>query len=167
LSVLAVVVSFYQARIAEKQAHASVWPYLSIGYNVNDGSDAAGFTWTVDNNGLGPAILESVEVTVDGVPRQGWADVTAAIGLVPGSLRTTSSLNGRVLPPSINRETTIDAIHLPTLADARLFYRARDRIKMSICYCSVYDECWIVRSAVPKVERVARCETAGTVQFRN
>ena len=25
-----------QARIAERQAHASVWPYLSIGYTVND-----------------------------------------------------------------------------------------------------------------------------------
>lgn len=165
IAVLAVVVSFYQARIAENQAHASVWPYLSIGYNMYDGSDGPGFTWTVDNNGLGPAVLQSVVVKVDGAPRKTWRDVITALGIQPDIMRTTSSLHGRVLPPNINRETTVQAIHIPTLADARLFNKARDRVTMDICYCSVYDECWIARFEDARVERVSHCEPAGALEF--
>jgi hypothetical protein len=36
---------------------------------------------------------------------------------------------------------------------------------MSICYCSVYDDCWIARRQSPVQESVERCETTGTKQF--
>jgi hypothetical protein len=162
LSVLAVVVSFSQARIAERQAHASVWPYVSIGYSMYDGSDAPGFTLTVDNDGLGPAIIDSVVVSVDGVARRSWADVIAALGMPDSMPHTTSSINGRVLPPNLNRETTVQAIHLPVVDDARKVAAQKQRIKIEICYCSVYDECWIAEFLGARVTRVDHCDATGT-----
>jgi hypothetical protein len=70
-----------------------------------------------------------------------------------------------VLPPNINRETTVQAIHLPTLSDAKAFSHERARITMNICYCSVYDECWIARVNDSHVERVSHCEPAGALEF--
>ncbi len=165
LSVLAVVVSFYQARIAERQAHASVWPYLSIGYSIYDQGDQQGFAWNVDNNGLGPALIRSVTVSVDGLPRKRWVDVIAALGLQPGFLRTTSSLGGRVLPPNINRETTVAAIRVLSLPEAKVFAQAVERLKMDICYCSVYEECWIAHFREQRIDDVARCESTGPLEF--
>jgi len=55
---------------------------------------------------------------------------------------TVSSINGNVLPPSTNRETTIAAIRATRPDEAKALFDAKDRFKMSVCYCSVYDECW-------------------------
>jgi hypothetical protein len=166
VSLLALFVSFYQARIAERQAHASVWPYLSIGYDVNDEGEARGFTWTVENNGLGPALFQSVIVSVDGKPKKTWAEVCIAVGIKNEHFSATnSSLSGRVLPPDMNRETTIAAFHAISAPEAELFHDARDRLAMDICYCSVYEECWVAHYQQQRVESVARCETAGTIQF--
>lgn len=60
VSVCALCLSIYQVRLARKQQLASVWPYLSIGGHST--TNAAQQTWgiTVTNDGLGPAIVESV-----------------------------------------------------------------------------------------------------------
>jgi hypothetical protein len=36
---------------------------------------------------------------------------------------------------------------------------------MTICYCSVYDDCWIAHREDPVVQPVPRCDTRGTLQF--
>jgi hypothetical protein len=38
---------------------------------------------------------------------------------------------------------------------------------MEICYCSVYDDCWIARWQVSKVDPVERCDTAGKASFED
>jgi hypothetical protein len=167
LSVLAVIVAFYQARIAEQQAHASVWPYVTIGYSIYDGSESPGFTWNIDNNGLGPAIIKSVVVSVDGTPRKSWPEVLAALGLPADLPKTTSSVHGRVLPPNLNRETTIQALHVPSIPEAKQLAAALSRLAMDICYCSVYDECWTAHFLEPRVEKIAHCDPHAATQFEH
>ena len=162
LSVLAVIVSFYQARIAEKQAHASVWPYVSVGASMYDSGDAPGFTITVENNGLGPAIIESVIVSVDGKALRTWPEVHAALGLPEVMSQTTASFNGHVLPPNLNRDTAIQALHLPNVDNARALFQQRKRLGIELCYCSVYDECWTAKFLEPHVTRVDHCDSTGT-----
>ena len=166
VSLAALFVSFYQARIAERQAHASVWPYVSVGYDINDEGPRQGFTWTVENNGLGPALIQSVIVTLDGKPQRDWSALCVALGITNRQFASTSSaLAGRVLPPDTGRETTIDAIHVISMPEALVFHNARPRLGMDICYCSVYEECWVAHFGRQKVDKVDRCDTANTVQF--
>jgi hypothetical protein len=165
VSALALFVSFYQAKIAERQAHASVWPYVSIDYDINDQGDRSGFIWTVQNNGLGPALIQSVIVSVDGQPQQDWKGVCRALGIKENFASTMSEVSGRVLPPDTNRETTIDAIHVISPGVAKVFFENRKRLSMEICYCSVYEECWVAHFGKQKVDKVDRCDTSGTVQF--
>jgi hypothetical protein len=154
-----------QTRLMQQQARAGVWPYLSIGYALVADGDKRGYTWRIDNDGVGPARIESVTLTLDGKPLEHWKDVFRALyGDVPVQA-TYSQIYGKVLPPSTNRETTIEAVHIPDPAQAKTFFEAQSRIEMSICYCSVYDDCWIARRQWPAQEPVARCDATGAKQF--
>jgi hypothetical protein len=171
VSFLALALSAYQARemsaqtrLMQSQARAGVWPYLSIGYSIDDAGEKPGYAFEIDNDGVGPARIESVTMTLDGKPVGTWREIFRAFfGDAPVSA-TYSKIYGKVLPPNTNRETTIEALRLSDIGQARAFYAAQDRLEMTICYCSVYDDCWIARRSDPEVQRVDRCEASG-VQF--
>jgi len=154
-----------QTRLMQSQSRASVWPYLSIGYSINDIGEKRGCTWEIDNDGVGPARIESVTLSLDGKVLRDWQEVFHALfgdAQVPA---TYSQIYGKVLPPNTNRQTTIEALHLTDMEQAKAFFRAQDRFDMTICYCSVYDDCWIARRQQAEVQTVATCDAATTVQF--
>jgi hypothetical protein len=68
-----------QTRLMQQQARAGVWPYLSIGYALVADGDKRGYTWRIDNDGVGPARIESVTLTLDGKPLEHWKDVFGAL----------------------------------------------------------------------------------------
>ncbi len=81
IGVLALLVSGYTAYIQRQQVRAQVWPYLLVGNY--DPERAIG----VLNKGVGPAIVGSVQVFVDGKPQRTWKQVFAALGLPDRGLR--------------------------------------------------------------------------------
>jgi hypothetical protein len=144
---------------------ASVWPHLAVGFNHTGDPEHPEFVWLIDNNGVGPALIKSVHVTLDGKPVHDWRPVFAALGADEERARV-SALNGEVLPPSLNRETAIHALRINRREDVEAFYAARSRFKMSVCYCSVYqDECWVAQWLTRDVQDVPRCE-AGADDFQ-
>lgn len=166
VSIFALAIGAWQTRLMQGQARASVWPHLEIGYTYNSNTDENGFIWRIDNNGVGPARIESVKLALDGKPMKTWRDVLVAFGF-KGEMRvsTTSLGGGQVIPPSLNRETAIDAIRVNQREAASTFKAAVPRLKMDICYCSVYDDCWVAHWQENKVDAVARCETAVETEF--
>jgi hypothetical protein len=174
-SLLALVTAIYQTRLMQSQtelmqtqSRASVWPYVSIGENDTRTAGQEAFTWRVDNNGVGPAKINSVVVMLDGQPYKTWKDIFHVLLPDEKTFRSSqTSINGTVQPPSLNRETTVEMIKLDTPAFAKAFLDAMEkkRFQMEICYCSVYDECWTTRISSARAAPVPRCETEGTVQF--
>jgi hypothetical protein len=158
VSIFALAIGAWQTRLMQSQARASVWPHLSIGYTYNRGADENGFVWSVDNNGVGPARIETVSVTFDGKPMKNWHEVLAALGFHDGIRSSTTSFSGDVIPPSLNRETAIAAIRVNQAEPAAAFKAAVARFAIDVCYCSVYDDCWIAHWDRPKVDAVDRCE---------
>jgi hypothetical protein len=147
-----------QTRLMQQQARAGVWPYLSIGYALVADGDRRGYTWRIDNDGVGPARIESVTLTLDGKPLEHWKDVFRALYGDAPVHATYSQIYGKVLPPSTNRETTIEAVHILDPEQAKTFFEAQSRIEMTICYCSVYDDCWIAHWQKTKSDPVDRCD---------
>lgn len=165
VSVFALAIGAWQTRLMQGQARASVWPFLSIGYTYSSNTDADGFVWHIDNNGVGPARVETVALQLDGKPMKNWTEVLKALGATSPINVSTTSFSGDVIPPSLNRETTINAIRVHQREVATLFKSAVDRFKMDVCYCSVYDDCWVAHWQKTKVDPVARCDDAGAAQF--
>ena len=168
VSVFALALGAYQTRLMQSQARASVWPYLSIGYTYSSNVDRDAFIRTVNDNGVGPAKVETVRVTLDGKPMHDWEQVLVALGAPSTSpSMATSSIGGEVIPPNTNRETTVAPIKLNERDVARLFKAAEHRLGMDICYCSVYDECWVAHWQRSRVDAVERCEALGGDAFSN
>ncbi|MBN8886306.1 MAG: hypothetical protein J0I77_11350 [Rudaea sp.] len=165
VSVFALALGAWQTRLMQSQARASVWPFLSIGYSYTSNVDPDSFIWQIDNNGVGPARVQSVSLSVDGKPMRHWEEVLVAIDAPPRRNLATTSLNGGVIPPSLNRETTIAAIRVNDREVAAHFKSSIARFRMDICYCSVYDECWVAHWQQSRVDPVERCGADGSVQF--
>lgn len=83
----------YTAEIQNKQVQAQVWPHLHLSQSTFPPSIH------VVNQGMGPAIVRSVEVLVNGKPQPDWDHVFAAVGM-QGNVNTQGpKLNGNVLAP--------------------------------------------------------------------
>lgn len=152
VGLLALLVSGYTAWIQRQQVRAEVWPYLTVAYQD------PGNKLTVFNKGVGPAIVRSVRVTVDGKPQPDWDRVLGALGL-PAANYGLSTISGTVLSPG-------DALSVVVFPDESAYARFRKAMSahglMDICYCSTLDECWVFedrRAPVnPVVRAVAQCE---------
>src|ERR1700679_3630097 len=86
LSMLALATSAYQSmlmrdqtQLMQVQSRASVWPSVSICENDTHTPTEDMFAWRVDNNGVGPAKIESVEVSLDDKPYRDWKTVAAVL----------------------------------------------------------------------------------------
>lgn len=169
LSIVALGISAYQTRVMQSQARASVWPYLAIGASFFDQGEKAGFRLNVSNHGVGPALIKSVRMAVDGKPVVNWDSYLKAT--IDRSRDQTQqvifSSFSAVLPPDSNRETTIEAITLKSPEDAAKAYAAMSRLKLDICYCSVYDDCWTAHLFSRTVDSVPNCPAPGPDDFQD
>ena len=160
ISALALAVGAYQTRLMQTQARASVWPYVVIGFNYADSGEHQGFELHVENNGVGPAIVQSTVVKLDGKPMKHWNDVIGDLEehrAGQSAQASLSGLHGIVIPPSTNRDTDVAAIHTTDAALGKLLYEARDRLSIDICYCSIYDDCWTSHWLQRKPEKSSSC----------
>ena len=73
VAVSALLVSMYQTKIMREQQRMSAWPYVRL-----IKSNVPSYARVIDNLGLGPALVRSVVITVDGRPTTTWAAVFRA-----------------------------------------------------------------------------------------
>ena len=139
VGLLALGVSAYTAYIQHQQVRAQVWPYLEAG---NDDGNQAIYVY---NKGVGPAIVRSAQVFIDGKPQTDWAHVLTALGVPPHDYMQ-STLNPDVISPG-------EGVRV-------LGFKGEDRWKdfrsgavarmtMDICFCSTLDECWMYHDEHP------------------
>jgi hypothetical protein len=157
-AIAAAVAALYQTSLARRQARAAAWPYLSQGNSLTAGRP---YTRTLANQGLGPARIRNVRVTVDGKPVADWdTAVLTLTGTPPGYFEYSWIGTGSVVSPG-----TIDTLlTLPSGAAAVAFWRgAPNRLTVYICYCSVYDECWMSKDRQPDPTPVKVCPDSSEV----
>jgi hypothetical protein len=143
-------VSAYQTYLTRQQAKVSAWPYVTQG-NTGNPLAEQGFARLVLNAGLGPALVRSMRIEIDGRAAANWREVFLR-GLRTDSARfvtrfgvttrtiTSTIARGTVLLPG----TTTEIIRIPGspfgAAVRDLLNDSRTRIR--VCYCSLYDDCW-------------------------
>jgi hypothetical protein len=129
---------------------ASTWPYLLVeSSNANpDGSKV--IHMDVTNSGVGPAKVETFEVFWKGKP---YASVNRLVADCCGyrsaevTSNRTAMMQGGVQGTVIRAAETRNFLSLLLAPDDETTWRALNvaRLRMSyrVCYCSVFDECWI------------------------
>ncbi|WP_448212401.1 hypothetical protein [Colwellia sp. MEBiC06753] len=122
------VVGIYSAYIDRAYARASVWPRVEI----MKSSTLDSFYYSIFNAGTGPALIQQVKVTVDGKVVKSWHDIE---GL---PVFTQSQVSRRILPA----QQTIKPLLYQGDKIADLL-KLNDSLTITLCYCSIYDECWL------------------------
>ncbi|MGH7620559.1 MAG: hypothetical protein ACREPM_25365 [Gemmatimonadaceae bacterium] len=135
VSVSAVVVGIYEASLQRAHDRAEVWPHVEAGAFTTP-TDA---TIYLENTGVGPAVINSIVVSVDSQPRQNWEGVMAA-------------LLGKAAPEHFSRSTAFDhslragdkvvMVDLPVAGLPPSFWNYIKRVGVTICYASVFGEHW-------------------------
>lgn len=134
VSLSAVVVGIYEASLQRAHDRAEVWPHVEVG-TFTTPTDA---TVYLENTGVGPAVINSIVVTVDGKPRRNWQEVVTA-------------LFGDAAPSRFGHETVRDhslragdKVVLLDLSAASVtgFWDEIRRVGVTVCYASVFGEHW-------------------------
>lgn len=133
--------ALYQSKVFSDQLSATVWPYLS--FNTTAGPST--FALTLENDGAGPAIIDSAQVFVDGktLPSMSGAllQLTAKRPRHGSFEYATSSIGpGQV----IRAGATALVVKLKT-RDLSSLAAAYHRLTMNVYYCSLLNRCWLVK----------------------
>ncbi|HEY6047655.1 MAG TPA: hypothetical protein VIV07_01260 [Sphingomicrobium sp.] len=162
----------------EKQVQAESLPYLEI-YTSDLAADnrTPELRLTVQNEGVGPARLAEVVMTVDGRP---VPDFNALVDrcCAPGLLRADPRIkqyrgirNGEVVLSTLRDRMirpgeSVDAIQWSmTPANKAVVDRLKGElispaVNLAICYCSVFEECWIRTDQDRRPVPVKQCPVA-------
>jgi hypothetical protein len=144
IGLLALAVSGYTAYVQRQQLRAQVWPSLQLKFSRTE------MRFFTTNQGTGPARITAMRVTVDGTPFPSWPAIQKALGFAGGERLRSSDLV----------ETTLSAGKELTIIDPADNEESRTRfmqllpggqhtVSMTICYCSVLDECWVTTLGSP------------------
>jgi hypothetical protein len=168
----------------EKLVEANSLPYLQSYYSdLEKDLHTPAFRLTVENQGVGPARIAEVTVTVDGKPVPNFNTLLehcCAPGLLAAADRgideydgiksgevVLSTLRDKMIRPG----ESVDAIdwHL-TQANRPVLDRLKSafgtgRIRTSICYCSVFEDCWTRSQLDRRPVPVNQCSPA-SVAYR-
>lgn len=141
VSVMTLFVYIYQARIMIAQQHTSVWPHLEVSDTYTSTDAEQDFYFEVSNKGVGPALVKQTKLTLDGKP---YANSMEMLGDLLGEKQRDSlwilysSVSNRVLAPG----DQVKIFHIKNWKGARIPNIEVKRIRFTVCYCSIYDDCW-------------------------
>lgn len=130
---LALAVSVYTARLQQLQVRAEVWPHLGWVF-VSDRQ-----ALQLVNKGVGPAHLHWVTIAAGETTLQRWEQLFDALSLSQAELGgvAVSSLEAQV----VGAGEVVTALQFDRQADWVAFQKARSRLRITLCYCSVLGEC--------------------------
>ncbi len=141
VSTATLFVYIYQTRIMLSQQRASVWPYVEWTYAMR--SDQ-GFSLTVANKGVGPAIVRSAKLTLAGEPIATARDLLGRYVALDSTALVTTTIDDRVIAPG--ERLTLFHIDVRDRDEYVDLHRKLDplfqNLEFRICYCSIYGDCW-------------------------
>lgn len=163
----ALFVAWDQSQVMRAQQHASVWPLLDYDFEIGPDADRLVVRLTVKNAGVGPALIESADLLVDGKPAARWSEIETTLfngeigkpGVVGGSDIEESVLapgdSIRVLQGGWPGDDEQVSEAFRALANSYVSGGGA-QVAISLCYCSVFDHCWRTHPA-RRAERVSKC----------
>lgn len=152
VSISAVAVGIYEASLQRAHDRAEVWPHLEIGTFV----DGPGARIIVENGGVGPAVIKSIGVAVDGRAQQSWAGVFASL---VGD-KTKQFGHQTIADLAIRAGDKLVLTTLPTDAFHGDFWDSVKRVDVVVCYTDVFEDAWRLTANLGsklKWERVKTC----------
>jgi hypothetical protein len=149
-----------QTRVLQEQLGAQVWPYVG----VSDTIDNATVAITMQNNGLGPAVVRSLTAAVDGRRQTSMIGVLHAvlgshlIARAPHGEHMRLAMNGGTAGSVLRPGDSTEILSLTSKTYARPLMLGVNRVTLQICYCAIVPgQCWFVDSEASDPQPVPAC----------
>lgn len=171
VSSLATCASWWQTRVIQQQLSAQVWPYFNVDENVTPDR----FSIVFKNDGLGPAVLRSVVIEVDGKPVGGFINMLHA--LIGPHLRARMR-RGEKLDLDLSTLSSGDVLRagetesVLSMTSKRFvppLFDAFGRVGFRACYCAIVPgACWLTDSRLAQDPRpVSSCPAVDSSLLNN
>lgn len=158
VSLVTAAATIHSAMTNRQYARASLWPNLVVGMSYNQN----GFSYLAMNRGTGPAKLQYMQVTYAGTPIKTWAELAAKL---PGPVKNTGQ--SQLVGATITANQMLEGFSLKNPDNAKAMFDLADNIKINVCYCSVYDECWLYHEETNQATPIAACPVNSPDAFKN
>ena len=166
VSALATAASWWQSHVVAEQLSSQVWPYLTISTTYDPHYVAV----EIENDGLGPAIIRSSVLSIDGTPYPNPVSAFARVFKKPARGTVSAQISG-LSPGSVIRaggSAKLFRLTAPWAAQQFGEAAASGRFDFRVCYCSLLGNCWTIsakqQSGDPQPLR--ECPPAGRDQYR-
>ncbi|WP_375287154.1 hypothetical protein [Sphingomonas sp.] len=160
ISLIVAYGTYVQAQATQRMQQAAAWPFVAYGTSNYTPDGKHRINLTLQNNGVGPALLGPIELRYRGKVMRGPRELLeACCGYHRGERMqlTTAPPTDVVLRPG-------ESIAFMELADvpanARLLPRLeteRWKVQVRSCYCSIFDECWTIDGIQSRPKPVETC----------
>ena len=150
ISTVAAIAAIYQTRVIAQEFSATVWPYVSF----DETNSPTGIELELRNDGLGPAIIRSVAITLDDKPQASIEAVLAAVAAgqpqaqaaARAALRAGERVTITMSTPNAGMVIPANEQHVLLRVDGAVLMQyikpAIKRVGISLCYCSLTGTCW-------------------------
>lgn len=151
VSAVSAIALIYQTRVIGAQYAATIWPYLTVNENYNGRQQQI----VLANDGMGPALIRSARLDLDGRPLQSWtAYMTRLMSDIEGAPRLGQSVGftaqgvgaGSTLRPGASL-TLFSASFSRGIASTAIGAILKHRLDLRFCYCSLNGSCWTMRAS--------------------
>lgn len=165
-AVVALYAALSEADAVRKQQAASVLPEVVIAQShVIGDENASYFAYKAYNWGIGPGRVRAVRITYDGAPMRDWNDLLKATGAVSEGQRP-SYFQSQIAGRTLTAEHIEEIFRTDNKQAAMVLRDASSDVEISVCYCSVFDECYLMpEQLVDGPTRVKTCPDYGDEAF--
>jgi hypothetical protein len=162
ISIALAYFSFVQADASRKMQRTETWPYVSYGTDNSSPEVHDEISFSLANDGVGPARLRAMEFSYNGKPMRDPVEfihdccAAEAKAAAKNLTFTTDRVDGVLRPGEKRRFIRLAR----TEQNAPLWTRLnKERWKVAIrtCYCSIFDDCWVFDSRAEQPAEVKNC----------
>jgi len=161
MSTLATGASWWQSRVVATQLSSQVWPYVAISTTTGPN----GLELNMTNDGLGPAVIRSLQLSVDGKPYSTFVAAERAL-LGPNAPPPRGSFASLGEGSVIRIGGSVTLLKIQNAPLVRAILPQANRIDLRVCYCSILGDCWTrtIRGA-SEPQRVGVCPVDGAAHY--
>src|SRR5689334_8568759 len=162
ISIALAYFSFVQADASRKMQRTETWPYVSYGTDNSSPEVKNEISFSLSNDGVGPARLKEMEFLYDGRPMHD------ALDFIQNCCGSAAKAAGRSLTFTTDRVDGVlrsgekrSFIRLAQTDQNKALWdklnQERWKVVVRSCYCSIFDDCWVFDSRTEQPQEVKVC----------
>lgn len=159
ISLMSLFLAIQHGRVMERMVEANTWPYVMVIYSTANRDGTPHTTIQIENKGVGPAKIESLELFYNQVAQPNPQALLKAMlkPVDPGHHFPVLQSDVIDLVLAAREEIPFVDIHPENFTPAEYATLRQEvpKVHFRVCYCSVFDECSVLDTQVVPTRAVA------------